>query len=181
MIKTIMENNKKREVSAENSQYTYQEAISSSGSDEYDEFLYMVKGGDFSFFYSNGTFEEKVGEFTIEKDSIFNAAFDNLIGEDEELKIENDYNERYLLFKRDDEGNVVIEVHLLPEECDGVIELKNIMFDMRSQADIDGKDTKKRLNKFFEDILHVAEKIPDEPEVSDRSYKLTAFSDNEIK
>lgn len=160
MRKVIIEHDKKREVIKDGG-YTYKEGIKGSDGD-IEEFFTMVKESDYSFYYMNGTDEVKDGKLTIEIDSAFYDAFNHLVGEDEEFKIDDDYSERYILMKRNESGEVEVIIHLLPGEYDASIELKNIMFDMRSRADAEGKDIKGRLSVFFDELMQVLESIPEE-------------------
>lgn len=160
MRKVVIEHDKKREIQCDGS-YVYKEAIKGADGD-IQEFFTMCKGSDYSFYYMNGTDEEKVGKLTIEIDSAFYEAFSNLVGEYPEFRINDDYSERHIIFKRNEEGEIEVEIHLLPGEYDGTIELKNIMFDLRSGADSNGLDTKAKLSKFFDELMQVMEHIPEE-------------------
>lgn len=160
MRKVVIEHDKKREIACDGS-YIYKEAIKGSDGD-IQEFFTMCKGSDYSFYYLNGGDEANTGKLTIEIDSAFYEAFDNLIGEDVEFRVDDDYSERHIVFKRNEEGEVEVEIHLLPGESDGTIELKNIMFDMRSEADAQGLDTKAKLSKLFDELIQIMERIPKE-------------------
>lgn len=160
MRKVVMEHDKKREVERDRN-YIYKENIKGPDGDIV-EFFNMVKESDYSFYYMNGTDEEKVGKLTIEIDSAFYEAFNNLVGANPEFRINDDYSERHIIFKRNEEGEIEVEIHLLPGEYDGTIELKNIMFDLRSGADSKGLDTKEKLSKFFDELMQAMECIPEE-------------------
>lgn len=159
MEKVVIEHDKKRKILTEGG-YVYQETIKDPKTDEYGEMFSMIKQSDYSFGYFNLTDEEKVGKFVIESDSIFIEPFSNLVSDTKELRIDDDYTERYMTFSKTEDGEVLIEIHLLPGEYDGSIELKNIMFDLRSQADANGLDIKKKLSQFFDELMKVSEKIP---------------------
>lgn len=158
MEREVIEHNKVRSVILD-SGYTYQEVVKS---DEGDEFFSMVKESDYSFLYVNFAMQEKVGAFYVESDSLFIDPFLGLVGEDEEFRIDDDYSERFIRMFKDANGGVGIEIHLLPGEYDATIELKNIMLDLRSQADGGKLDTKKRLSTFFDELIKVYELIPDD-------------------
>lgn len=160
MEKEIIEHEKMRSIRLDTG-YMYQESIKAPNTDEYVEMLSMVKEGDYSFSYINFGMEEKVGTFTIEADSLFIEPFKHLVGEDAEFRIDDDYSDRFIRIFKDDNGDVTLEVHMLPGEYDVSIELKNIMFDLRSQVDGNGKDTKKRLSQFFDELIQVYDKMPD--------------------
>lgn len=162
MRKKIIEHDKKREINNEQGGYVYQETIVYPEEDDAVEFITMCKESDYSFYYFNGAESESKGKFTIESDSIFYDAFNRLIGEELEFKIDDDYSEKNIIFKRNEDGDIEVLVHLLPGENDGTIELKNIMFDLRSSSDAEGKDTKKRLSEFFDELMALGELIPDE-------------------
>lgn len=162
MRKKIIEHEKRREINNEQGGYIYQETIYYPEDDDAIEFINMCKESDYSFYYFNGTESEQKGKFTIESDSHFYAAFSKLIGGDLEFKIDDDYSEKNIIFKRNEDGDIEVLVHLLPGENDGTIELKNIMFDIRSQADVDEKDIKQRLSEFFDELMALGELIPDE-------------------
>ena len=162
MFKEKIEFNKRRSITI-GREYIYSEAIKAEGSEDYTEFLNLVKGSDYSFYYMNGTFEEKVGTFTIESESVFFSPFKNLLGNDESLKIESDHNERYVEFSKFENGDIVISIHLLPGEIDGTIELKNIMLDIRSQASMSGTNIKERLSHFFDELKFLASSIEEDP------------------
>lgn len=161
MYKERIEFNKRRSITI-GRDYIYSEAIKADGSDDYTEFLTLVKGSDYSIYYMNGTFEEKVGTFTIESESVFFSPFKNLIGNDECLKIECDLSERYVELSKTENGDIVISIHLLPGEVDGTIELKNIMSDIRSQASMCGTNLKHRLSQFFDELVTLAPLIEEE-------------------
>lgn len=158
-----IEHLKKRTITIDDG-YSYSEAIKTNDSEDYIEFLTLTKQNDYSFYYFNGTFQEKIGMFTIEPDSIFIKAFFNLIGEDKSLRIQDDYSEKFIEFSKSDSGEVIIFVHLLPGEIDGTIELKNVMHDFRSQVDIDGMDTKERLSRFFDQLIGVVDTLENDNE-----------------
>lgn len=160
MRKVIIEHDKKREIQCDGS-YVYKENIKGADGD-IQEFFTMCKGSDYSFYYMNGGDEAKVGQLTIEIDSAFYEAFNNLIGEEVEFRVDDDYSERHIIFRRNEEGEVEVMIYLLPGEYDASIELKNIMFDMRSGADAQGLDTKAQLSKFFDELMQVMERIPEE-------------------
>lgn len=156
MEREVVEHDKTRTITLDTG-YMYQETMKSELGDEY---LSMVKESDYSFLYANFAMQEKVGMFYIEADSIFIEPFLGLVGEDEEFRINDDYSERYIRMFKDDNGGVVIEIHLLKGEYDATIELKNIMYDTRSKVDQEGSDTKKRLSHFFDELVKICEKIP---------------------
>lgn len=149
----ILENNKKINLR----QYEYEQSILNENG-EVVEFLYLVKGDDYSFTYYNFSDEYKHGQFLIEKDSIIYDAFRRLVGNDKEFKITDDYSERVITFKKDKTENIMILFELLENEYDGTIELKNIMLDFRSQVDREGSNTKERLSNLFDDLLIILEK-----------------------
>ena len=160
MEREIIEHNKMRSLRLDTG-YMYQESVKDPVTNEHVGFLSMVKESDYSFSYVNFNMEDKMGTFYIEEDSVFIEPFRNLVSEDDEFRIEDDYSERFIRLFKDDKGGVVIEVHMLPGEYDISIELKNIMFDLRSKADRDEKDTKKRLSQFFDELAQVYDKIPE--------------------
>ena len=163
MHKEIIENGKRRTITLGGT-YTYSEAIKGNDGEEYTEFLTMTKGSDYSFYYCNGTFEEKVGVFTIERDSKFISPFLTLLGDDETLKVLDDHSDRFIDFSKSENGDVVISIHLLPGEIDGTIELKNIMHDViRSRVDASGTNIKERLSKFFDELIELIPSL-DEPQ-----------------
>ncbi len=169
MEKKIYEHGKRRTISIDRG-YIYQEDIKANPDDEdYIEFLSLCKSDDYSFMYFNGTFEEKVGIFTIENDSAVITPFLNLIKDDKTFKVTDDYSERFIEFSKNEKGEVQILFHLLPGETDGSIELKNIMFDLRSQADRDGSKTKERLSVFFDELIELMNNL--EPETGTKLAK----------
>jgi len=147
----IREENVLRKFTISNGALIYQES-NLDDKEKIIDFFSMVKGNDYSIYYFNATDEEKVGEFLIKKDSIFYVTFNNLISENNNFMIEDDYTERYVEFTRNDEG-IKINIHLQANEYDGTIELKNIMHDLRCKSDAYGKNTKSKLNKFFDEML----------------------------
>lgn len=154
MEKEVIEYGKKRVITIDRG-YSYQESVKDTNGDDYVEFFSMVKESDYSFYYFNGTMVEKTGEFKIEADSIFINPFLSLLGDDLSFEVEDDYTERSVVFRKAEDGGVIINVNLLPGETDGSIELKNIMFDTRSKADSFGTDTKSRLSNFFDELVLV--------------------------
>ena len=76
-----------------------------------------------------------------------------------ELTINDDYSERKITFSWGEDASIKMQVHLLPSESDGTIELKNIMFDLRSAADQDDLDIKDKLSHFFELLVQIAKKM----------------------
>ncbi len=161
MEREIIEHNKTRSLRLDTG-YMYQESVKDPITNGVVGFLSMVKESDYSFSYINFNMDTKMGIFYIEEDSVFIEPFRNLVADDEEFRIEDDYSERFIRLFKDDKGGVILEVHMLPGEYDISIELKNIMFDLRSQADQDGKDTKKRLSQFFDELVQVYDKMPEE-------------------
>ena len=154
-----IENDKRRTVYYDR-EYSYKEDIKAIDSEEYIEFLSLTKGNDYVFAYFNGTFEEKIGVFTVEHDSQFIEPFLNLINDDDNLKIEDDFSDgRFIEFSKNENGDVIISVHLLPGECDGSITLKNIMHDLRSYADVSGTNIKERLSIFFDELVGLIPKL----------------------
>lgn len=158
MNKEIIEYGKRRTISDYDG-YSYEEATKHNGNENYMEFLTLFKGDDYSFYYFNGTFEAKVGVFTIESDSIFVSPFLNLIGFEEKVEIVDDYSDRFIEFFKNENGDVEIYIHLLPDETDGSIELKNIMYDIRSRADATGTDLKGRLSAFFDELVELGHEL----------------------
>lgn len=134
--------------------YEYNETVSNE-TGEIVEYFSMCAYSDYSFMYANLKCESKVGEFTVEIDSVFFRAFETLLEGLDELRIDDDFSERYIEFKKNEDGNVAIRVHLLPEEADGVINIKNVMYDLRSYTDRDNTDIKERLSKFFSVISFI--------------------------
>ena len=125
MYKEIVEYGKKRKIS-DDGVYSYSENIKGTDNDDYIEFLTLTKGNDYSFYYFNGTFEEKVGMFTIERNSVFFRPFSYLLKDDKALKVLDDHSDRFIEFSKNENGDVIISVHLLPGEIDRTIELKNV-------------------------------------------------------
>lgn len=155
MEKEIIEYGKKRTITIDKV-YSYDEAIKGNSNEEdYTEFLTLTKGDDYSFYYFNGTFDEKVGTFIIESDSVFIKPFLNLIQDTETFKVVDDYSDRFIEFSKNGNGEVKISIHLLPGEIDGTIELKNVMHDQRSKEDVAGTNTKERLSIFFDQLIEV--------------------------
>ena len=154
MNKEIYEYGKKRAISADRV-YSYSEAIKGTDGENYIEFLTLAKGDDYSFYYFNGTFEEKVGIFTIERDSVFIQPFSNLLKDGKPLKVLDDHSDRFIEFSKNENGDIIISVQLLPGESDGTIELKNVMYDIRSRADASGTNIKERLSKFFDELIEL--------------------------
>ncbi|MCH5166696.1 MAG: hypothetical protein J1F35_02270 [Erysipelotrichales bacterium] len=154
MNKEIYEYGKKRAISADRV-YSYSEAIKGTDDENYIEFLTLTKGDDYSFYYFNGTFEEKVGIFTIERDSVFIQPFSNLLKDDKTLKVLDDHSDRFIQFSKNENGDIIISIQLLPGEIDGTIELKNVMYDIRSRADASGTNIKEKLSKFFDELIEL--------------------------
>ena len=153
----VEENNKKREIRLEDG-IIYQETISDEASDSI-EFITMVKQSDYSFYYFGMLEDEKADSktFEIEPDSFVYEALFALLNGSSELTINDDYSERKITFSWGEDASIKMQVHLLPGESDGTIELKNIMFDLRSAADQDGLDIKDKLSHFFELLVQIAE------------------------
>lgn len=154
MVKEIIEYGKRRTITIDKG-YSYSEAIKADHNEDYIEFLTLNKGDDYSFYYFNGSLEEKVGIFVIESDSVFIEPFSNLINDTEPFKVIDDYSNRFIEFSKNENGEVKISIHLLPGEVDGVIELKNIMYDIRSKEDGAGTNTKERLSIFFDQLIEL--------------------------
>jgi len=147
----FIEHNKKRVVSLAMG-YSFKEFILDE-SNHFSEFFIFDKTNDYSFYYLNGTGKEKVGNLTIEHDSIFYEPFYHLLTSLKIPRVQDDYSERYLELSLKRDGDILVTIHLLPGEMDGTIELKNIMFDLRSQADSNTKDC---LSLFFDELVFVA-------------------------
>lgn len=117
-------------------------------------FFNMCAYSDYSFMYGNLDGKSDVGKITIEIDSTFYKAFLSLLDDIDELRIESDFSERFMEVNKNDVGEIEITIHLLPGESDGVIDIKNIMYDLRSKSDSNNTDLKKRLNRFFSILSH---------------------------
>lgn len=155
----INEHGKLRQVNIDDG-YEYNETIYNESGNAI-EFFNACLYSDFSFLYVSFN-EAKVGNLTIELDSAFYKSFSSLLGELDTLRIDDDFSERFIEFKKNEDGEIEIEIHLLPNEKDGEITIKNIMYDLRSKVDQYDKDTKKRLKSFFSEISHVFESVSSE-------------------
>ncbi|MDE6141132.1 MAG: hypothetical protein K2G03_00875, partial [Bacilli bacterium] len=122
MEREVIEHNKVRCIRLDTG-YTYQESVKDEQTGEFVEMIDIVKESDYSIFYMNFTGEEKIGTFHIESDSLFIEPFRNLVLEDQEFRILDDYSDRYVSIFKEENGGVTIEVHLLPGEFDASIEL----------------------------------------------------------
>ncbi len=134
--------------------YEYTETNTNS-QERVTEYFIMCYSSDYSFMYVNSDIETNVGKMVVETDSAFYQAFRTLLEGTDELHIDCDFSERYLEFKLNDNGEVEISFYLLPGETDGTVDVKNVMYDLRSKADQDNTDIKKRLKNFFNVISHI--------------------------
>ena len=161
MNKEIYEYGKKRTITIDRS-CSYSEAIKGTDDEDYIEFITLTKGDDYSFYYFNGTFEEKKGIFTIERDSVFINPFLNLLSDDKIFKILDDHSDRFIEFSKNESGDIIISVQLLSGEIDGTIELKDVMRDViRSRADALGTNIKERLSVFFDELIELVPSLDD--------------------
>lgn len=147
------EHGKIRQASFDND-YEYTET-KTNGTGEVTEYFSMCYSSDYSFMYANLDRETNVGKMVVETDSAFYQAFKTLLEGIDKLHIDCDFSERYLEFEINNNDEVEISFHLLPEETDGTVDVKNVMYDLRSKADQDNTDIKKRLKNFFNVIENI--------------------------
>ena len=100
-------------------------------------------------------------EILINKNNLIYDPLLKFLGNDESIIIEDDMTARKhgkkVIFKRTEDNNIIILFKYLELEITNAygINIKNILFDLRSKLDQDGTDIKSRLHNLFNDLYHV--------------------------
>ncbi len=161
MIEKI-EQGKRRNITIMEGDCSYSEANKTVNDELYTEFLTLTKGSTYSFSYFNGSFQDKVGHFTIENDSKFIQPFVHLMGNDKTIKVMDASSERFIEFSKSEHGDVNIAFHLLSGEIDGTVELTDMRYDFRSSADNKKTNLTERFTLFFDELIELVPKLEDD-------------------
>lgn len=100
-------------------------------------------------------------EIIIDKNNLIYEPLQRFLGNDESITIEDDMTPRKhgkkVIFERNEDNNILIIFKYLELETLNAygINIKNILFDLRSKLDQDGTDIKSRLHTLFSDFYNV--------------------------
>lgn len=115
--------------------------------------------GDFGFkleVFSMKDYELNTNSFVVEKHNLLYDSFANLLGNQEQLIIDDDFTHaievKYLQIKKENE-KIILEFHNHKNEMSSIdkfsVGIKNTLRDLRSKIDQQELDTKLRLLDFF--------------------------------
>ena len=127
-------------------------------SGDIDKSYMMIRTDDYGFTAFTMDDTESLS-FTFDKNHPLYIPLLNLLNGDEELIIDDDFtrenNKKYMQIVNNKDGSIDLYFFNKLDKCSVMdqfsVSVKNIMFDLRSKIDEQGKDTKKRLFKFFID------------------------------
>lgn len=100
-------------------------------------------------------------EILIDNNNLFYEPLQRFLGNDTSIIIEDDMTLRKhgkkVIFKRTEDNNILIIFKYSELETTNAysINIKNILFDLRSKLDQDGTDIKSRLHELFKDLYYV--------------------------
>jgi len=100
-------------------------------------------------------------EILIDNNNLFYEPLQKFLGNDESITIEDDMTPRKLgkkvIFERTKDNNIIIIFTYLELETLNAygINIKNILFDLRSKLDQDGTDIKSRIHTLFRDLYYI--------------------------
>lgn len=121
--------------------------------------------GDFGFNLDDSDIENDkldTNSFVIEKHNLLYNSFDNLLGDQEQLIIDDDFtqvSEAKFLQIRKEKEKIILEFHNHKNKMSSIdkfyVGIKNTLRDLRSKVDQQEVDTKSRLLIFFNEAFSV--------------------------